>query len=413
MQTNTLGYNFGITKPLESTGSTFQLNFNNARNTSNSSSLATSFTPSLNAIWTQPLLKNFKIDANRHQIQIAKKQLDLSDAQFRQQTIQIIATVQQAYWNLALTVRQEEIQRDALKLAETQLKNNQTQVEVGTLAPIDVVTASTQVKTVRQQVSQAMQAVGKAEDAIKALTVAGPDDALWQQTIRPVESCELRPLALTLNDAVKLALTNRSEIRAYGLQKEMNDVDVKYLRNQAKPQVDLVTSYGVVGAGGSVAYFPDQNGVLQPANVAPDFIGGYGTPLGNLAKNSFPTWRVGVNISLPLRNRTAQANLGHAFETHRQIETQTRKELQAIEVEVRTAYRAAEVARMRSACGAPVCRRATLGRAGKICGGAFDDLSGADATERFSAGARCGSANPDRLQQGAGGSATCPCHHAH
>ena len=193
-----------------------------------------------------------------------------------------------------------------------------------------------------------MQAVGQAEDAIKALTVAGPDDTLWQQTIQPVESFEIRPLAVTLNDAVKLALTNRSEIRAYGLQKEMNDVEVKYLRNQTKPQVDLVTSYGVVGAGGSVAYFPDQNGVLQPANVAPEFIGGYGTALGNLAKNSFPTWRVGVNISLPLHNRMAQANLGHALETDRQIETQMRKELQAIEVEVRTAYRAADVARLRS-----------------------------------------------------------------
>lgn len=99
--TDTLTYNFGITKPLEGTGSTLQLSFNNARNVSNSSSLATSYTPSFLVTWTQPLMRNFKIDVNRQQIQIAKKKLDLSDEQFRQQTIQIIANVQQAYWGRA------------------------------------------------------------------------------------------------------------------------------------------------------------------------------------------------------------------------------------------------------------------------------------------------------------------------
>ncbi len=347
LQNDAFGYNFGYSKLVERTGGNYQINFNNSRVTSNTASLATSYDPALTATLTQPLMKNFGIDSNRHLIQIAKKKLDLSDAQFRQQVIQIITGVQEAYWNLAFAIRSEEIQRDALKLAEKQLENNREQVKVGTLAQLDVINAATQVENVRQQVFQAMQTVAQAADALKTLTVEGPADDLWTANIVPVESFELKPLMLPLPDALKLALANRPEVRQFALQKEMNELDVKFFRNQTKPQVDLTASYGLAGVGGSVASFPDQNGVLQPANVSSAFVGGYGAALRSLFDNSFPTWRVGVNISLPLRNRTAQANLGSALETGRQLDTQLRKQLQTLETDVRTAYHAVEAAKLR------------------------------------------------------------------
>jgi len=347
LQNDAFGYNLGYSKLVERTGGSYQISFNNSRVTSNAASLATSYNPALTATLTQPLMRNFSDDSNRHLVQIAKKKLDLSDAQFRQQVIQIITNVQEAYWNLAFAIRSEEIQRDALKLAEKQLENNREQAKVGTLADLDVINAAAQVESVRQQVFQAMQTVAQAADALKSLTVEGPADDLWSANIVPVESFELKPLMLPLPDALKLALANRPEVGQFGLQKEINELDVKFFRNQTKPQVDLISSYGLAGVGGSVASFPDQNGVLQPANVASGFIGGYGTALGNLFDNSFPTWRVGLNISLPLRNRTAQANLGSALETGRQIDTQLRKQLQTIETDVRTAYHAVEAAKLR------------------------------------------------------------------
>ncbi|HEU0173855.1 MAG TPA: TolC family protein [Blastocatellia bacterium] len=347
LQNDAFGYNLGYSKLVERTGGSYQINFNNSRVTSNAASLATSYNPALTATLTQPLMRNFSDDSNRHLVQIAKKKLDLSDAQFRQQVIQIITNVQEAYWNLAFAIRSEEIQRDALKLAEKQLENNREQAKVGTLADLDVINAAAQVESVRQQVFQAMQTVAQAADALKSLTVEGPADDLWSANIVPVESFELKPLMLPLPDALKLALANRPEVRQFGLQKEINELDVKFFRNQTKPQVDLIASYGLTGVGGSVASFPDQNGVLQPANVPSGFIGGYGTALGNLFDNSFPTWRLGVNISLPLRNRTAQANLGSALETGRQLDTQLRKQLQTIETDVRTAYHAVEAAKLR------------------------------------------------------------------
>src|SRR5262245_46200476 len=152
---------------------------------------------------------------------------------------------------------------------------------------------------------------------------------------------------LPLPDALKLALANRPEVRQFALQKEMNEIDVKFFRNQTKPQIDLTTSYGLTGVAGLASSFPDQNGVLQGANAPSAFVGGYGAALRNLFDNSFPTWRVGVNISLPLRNRAAQANLGSSLETSRQLDTQLRKQLQTIETDVRTAYHAVEAAKLR------------------------------------------------------------------
>jgi HAE1 family hydrophobic/amphiphilic exporter-1 len=350
LQNDAFGYNLGYSKLVEKTGGSYQINFNNSRLTSNAASLATSYNPTLTAALTQPLLKNLGFDSNRHLIQIARKKLDLSDAQFRQQVIQIITDVQEAYWNLAFAIRSEEIQRDALKLAEKQLENNLEQLKVGTLAQLDVINAAAQVENVRQQVFQAMQTVAQAADALKTLTVEGPGDDLWTANIIPVESFELKPLKLPLPDALRLALANRPEVRQFALQKEMNELDVKFFRNQTKPQVDLTASYGLVGVAGSAASFPDQNGVLQPANVPSAFVGGYGVALRNLFDNSFPTWGVGVNVSLPLRNRTAQANLGGALETGRQLDAQLRKQLQTIEADVRAAYHAVESAELR--CGA-------------------------------------------------------------
>src|SRR5262245_25110052 len=122
--TNTLTYNFGIAKYVEQTGGYYQINFNNSRVTSNTSNLSTSFNPSLGGSFTQPLLRNFRNDINRHQVRLASRRLDISDAQFRQQVIEIINTVQNAYWDLAFAIRNEQIQREAVSLASAQLQKN-------------------------------------------------------------------------------------------------------------------------------------------------------------------------------------------------------------------------------------------------------------------------------------------------
>jgi outer membrane protein len=349
LKTDSFTFNTGLTQSLEKAGGKLEISFNNSRIVSNTSSLETAYTPELTLTFTQPLLRNFKTDANRRQIRIAAKRLDLSDAQFRQQAIEIISRVQKAYWDLAFAVRDEEIKRDAVRLVEAQLANNQRQAEVGTLAPIDVISAATQLEARRQEVFQAMNTVAQAENALKALTVKSAGAELLSTRIVPIENFEAKPIEMSLTDALRLAEENRPEIRQFALQQEINGVEIEFQRNQTKPQIDLVASYGLSGTAGAPAQVTDQNGVPQPARVSPEFIGGYGASLGNLFNNDSHTARVGLSISLPLRNRMAKANLGSALATGHQLELQKERQRLAIEIEVRNAMQSVEMSRQRIA----------------------------------------------------------------
>jgi HAE1 family hydrophobic/amphiphilic exporter-1 len=384
---DSLTYNFGASKYFERWGSLVSANFNNQRQISNTSNLSTSYSPSLTFRITQPLFKNFDIDQARRNIRITKKQLALNDAQFRARVIQIILAVQQAYWDLSLAIKNEEVQRESVRLAETFLNNVKRQVEVGTQAPIEVVSAAADLEQRRQSVFQAMNQVGIAENTLKNLTADGRNDELWSSVIEPFEPFDIKPVSIPVADAIKLAHENRPEIRQLGLSEEINKIDIDFFRNQAKPQIDLIGNYSTNGSAGTPALLnvpanclnpvPDPNnpgqlacpgispvlqgntlvpGVtytpFQPATVVPtpisdQFSGGYGTALKNMFKNDFRTWSVGVQFTLPLRNRTAKAQLGKALESKRQIDLQTRQLMQNIEVEVRNAVQAVETAKMR------------------------------------------------------------------
>lgn len=339
VQRDTFTYNFGLQQLVEKGGGEYGIFFNNNRVISNVNNFTPQYGPNLTFNYTQPLFKNFKIDNNRRQIKIAKKRLDLSDATFRQRAIEIISRVQQAYWDLALAIRDEDIQRDAVKLAEAQLSNTQRQVEVGTLAQIDIVNTAAVLEGRRQNVYQAMNAVAIAENTLKSLTVESPTADLWNTQIIPVERFEIQDLKLPLPDAIKLAIENRPEMKQFHLQKEINDYDVDFFKNQTKPQIDLVGGYTMIGLSGT-----PRLGV----NPEPRFIGGYGNALGILFGNDFRQWNVGIQFNFPLRNRTAEANYGRAKETGRQLDLRTRKQMQDIEVEVRNAVQAVETAKLRN-----------------------------------------------------------------
>lgn len=396
-----LNFNFGHGGLIYRTGGDYNIAFNNVRRTSNFSLFQTEYDPSLNFTIRQPLWRNFRTDQNRNRIQINKKRLDLSDVVFRQRAIEIISQVQSAYWDLALAIRNEQISRESVKLAEVQLNNNKRQVEVGTLAPIDVVSAATQVESRRQQVFQAMTAVAQAENALKNLTVSGPNDEIWSAEIEPVEKFEIQPVTFQVGDALKLAYDNRPELKQFALQKDINKLDIDLWKNQAKPQVDLTFGYNTFGVGGtpdptngfrtSVATncsgvgllgpLPTVNGnvcvnALNPvtnasgqitgyrlnpdavntpftlttnqiANVGDNFIGGYGRGLRNLFSNDFRQWSVGLAITLPWRNRTAKANLARSVEEGKRLDIRTRQTLQTIEVEVRNAVQTVEMSKLR------------------------------------------------------------------
>ena len=360
-----------ITQRLPWQGGSVQATFDQNRATTGNLfySLNPQFTSSLNIEFTQPLFRNRKIDAERRQIRIAKRRLDLSDSQFRQRAIEIISQVERAYWDLVFARRDEEIKRESVELARTQLEHNQRLVAQGTLAPVDVVSARVEVERRTDEAEAAVEAIQRAENALKSLMLASGE--MWNAELAPVEQPQLDPSAsLPFDDALKLAFKNRPEMEQYRLRGELNKVDVDYFRDQTKPQIDLIAGYGAFGLAGKERtaanpitasqeqLFARVNQLSQLAGLsqlppfafgpAPEkFIGGYGQSLGNLFGNDYRAWRVGVSINLSLGNRTAKAHLGRALVESKQIDAERQRAEQLIEVEVRNALQAVETARRR------------------------------------------------------------------
>lgn len=327
-------------------GGSYAARFDTSRTkTSNTNATLNPQFPSLLTFtYTQPLFRNFRFDNSRRLIEIAKKNLALSDSQFRQRAIDVIAAVEQSYWNLAFSLRNLQVQIDAVKQARTQLESNQRQVEKGVLPPIDLVAANAQITTFEQNVYSAQEDVTRAENTLKTLMLAERRAAEWSRPITPVSPIDLDPPKIGLEIALTEALKGRPEITQFQASSEVNAIDERYYRNQTKPQIDIVGSYTAQGLAGSVT-------TVGTGRVPENLIGGYGTSLGNLFQLDYPSYRVGVTISLPWGNRVAEANLGRVLAEKTRIANQRAQAEQIIEAEVRNslqALRSAE-ARLRSA----------------------------------------------------------------
>jgi HAE1 family hydrophobic/amphiphilic exporter-1 len=357
-------------------GGSYRLDFSSIRSTTNNqfAALDLQYPTSLTFTFTQPLRRGRRIDGARRQIEIARKNLSLTDTQFRQRAIETITNVQRAYWDLVFALRNLQVQRDAVADARTQIEHNKRLVNEGQLAPIDIVAAEAQLSTFEQTLFSALEDVSRAENNLKSLIAVNAQAPIWSASVVPTDSVDLAPPPISLPEAMKLALDNRPELQQSTLAGEVNQIDQQYYRDQTKAQVDLVGSYGAVGLAGflnsnAINPFSSTNQIRDRVNalsalaglpllpVPPpqqlngNLLGGYGQSLTNLAANRFNNFRVGVQINLPLRNRTAEAQLGHSLVEGQRIATQREQLEQTIQVDVRNALqvlRSAE-ARLRAA----------------------------------------------------------------
>jgi outer membrane protein TolC len=331
-------------------GGNYSARFDSTRSTtSNTNSFLNPQYPTvLNFTYTQPLLRSRRFDINRRNIEIARKNLSLTDSQFRQRAIEIIALVEQAYWNLAFALRNLQVQIDAVKQARLQLESNQRLVAKGVLAPIDVVAASAQIATFEQGVYAVQEDVTRAENSLKTMLLADRTADIWGRPITPVSPITLDPPRIGLAIAVTEALKNRPELMQLTASEEINKIDQRYYRDQTKPQIDLVGSYTSQGLAGS-----ETAAAINPATglsrVPPNLVGGYFNSLGNLLVQDYPTYRVGLSISLPWGNTTAKANLGRTLVESNRIANQRAQTENVIEAEVRNSLQALRSAEARLA----------------------------------------------------------------
>ncbi len=331
-------------------GGSYSALFNSSRTTtSNTNSfLNPQFPSSLVFNYVQPLLRNRSIDNNRRIIEIAKKNVELTDAQLRQRAIEVIAAVERAYWDLVFALRNQQVQLETLSQAREQLESNRRLVESGVLAPIEIVSATAQVTTFEQTVFQAQETVTRAENTLKTLLLPDRRSPEWSRALTPVTPVDLDVPAIGLEVALTEAIRNRPEIDQLETTAEINEIDQRFYRNQTKPQIDLVGSYTAQGLAGT-----ETAAAINPATglsrVPPNLVGGYFSSLGNLAALDYPSYRVGLNISLPWGNRVAKANLGQSIVEGDRIANNRAQTEQIIEAEVRNALQTLRSAESRLA----------------------------------------------------------------
>jgi outer membrane protein len=369
--TNTGSANFSYLQGFQ-WGSNISLGFNNTHVTSNNPT--NTYTPFLASTLqfrlTQHLLQGFGFAPNRRFIQIAKTNREISDVVFRLQVTTTVDQIQNMYWDLVNAYENVKVQQDALALANKTLSDNKKQVEIGTLAPIEVVRAESTVATDQQQLTVAQTNLELQQLLMKnALSRTLVDPALADADVIPTDTMllpEVEPVVPT-QDLVDSALSRRPELAEARMNLHNTAISNKAIRNNLLPSLDLFAYYGGSGIGGDVNPIlqtcqPGQNPIsnfcFDPNRAAPPFRAahsvGYSNTLNQLVNSSAPDKGVGVTLSIPIRNRVAQA-----LQIRSELEyRQEQMRLQQIENQIRIEVRNAQFAVQQNRAGVAAAQAA-------------------------------------------------------
>jgi outer membrane protein TolC len=332
VQNDTSTYNCGINQALRWGGGDVSFQFNNNKQVTSNifANFNPTYTANFNATLTQPLLRDFRIDNTRQQLKVTAISREISDIQLRGTIATTLANVRNSYWEMVYAAQAVEVARGSLDLAEKLVEDNRARVEVGTLAPLDVVQAEAEAATRRQAVAQAEATLGTAELTLKRLIVNGTDDPLWRARITPVDRPEFRSeAALEVEGAVRKALAERTDLEQARRQIDSNDVTIAYLRNQTLPGLDLIGTYAGQGLGGTQF-------IRQGSGLGSTVIGtvplGYANAWNTLVGRDYPTWNVQMNFTYPLGGSPQEAQYARA----RVQRSQSVAQLRSLELSVAT-----------------------------------------------------------------------------
>jgi len=325
-------------------GGSFNLAFNNNRISTNQifATINPVFNSSFTGSLTQPLLRNFQWDLNRLNIKVAKKNKEISDVNFRQTVITTIAGVKELYYELIYAHDNLEAARKSLNLAKKLLDENQIKVRVGTMAPLDVVQAESEVASREGDVIVAEAALENADDNLKKAIFPKNDPVTWDLRLNPTDRPTAELVPVDMGGAIKTALEKRTDVVAARMALENTEYQAHYAKNQVLPQVDFVASYSLAGAGGTVINRGPAPDPRTPGPVLSIVPGGYGDALTHVKGFDFPTWFVGVNVSYPIQNRSAGASSARAQIALEQAQVGLRRLEMSVTAEVRSAARAVE-----------------------------------------------------------------------
>ncbi len=347
-QTNSV---FGIRQGFL-TGTQATLSWGNTRSDTNS--LRNNFNPSLTSRITvgidQPLLQGFGVAVNKRQIIRARNLRDSSNLLFKEQVITVIVLVQRLYWDLVSQQANLEAAQEALRLAEKLYEDNKRRVEIGTLAPIEIVRAEAEVAARQEVLTVAETQIQIQETLIKnALSKNGlASPSISMVRIIPTDRIEV-PASESMPELAVLtnmALAARPDIGRDRIALKNTDINLRGIKNGLKPSLDLSIDFTNNGLAGQIN--PDLvTNAGQSGVVSPFFLGGLGTSLGQVFRRNFPDYSVALQLNIPLRNRQAQADMTASLLEKRQQQIRMRQSENSIRLQVQQSIIQVQQARAR------------------------------------------------------------------
>ena len=338
-------FNFGVSSLTSWYGSSYDVRWNNTRSTT--SNLLTGFNPQLNnvlsATFQQPLLRNFKIDGARQQLIVSQKNKEITDTQLQQSITQTTRNVRNAYYDLIYAIGNLAVQRQSLQLSQQSLKDNRARVEIGTMAPLDIVQAEAEVATREEAVIIAEAAIERQQDVVRALIYNPSSPDFWTARIEPTDTMTFVPATVNTEQAVQSALSQRSDLVNARKNLEINDVNIRYFRNQSLPDVTASVNYNARATGGlQVVRARDPITGLPTGDIQSSIEKGWFNTIGTTFAGDFPGWNVQFNIAYPIGQSTQEAQLARA----RLQQTQSQRQVSSLEMaitnQVRDAARTVE-----------------------------------------------------------------------
>ena len=298
-----------------------------------------SFPSNLSFSYRQPLLKNFGRDVNRRNIVISQNNMEISGHQFKQQVIDALNDVQSRYWDLVFMEQDYKSKEEALDLALKHLERNRIQVDIGTLAPIEISQSKYNVAQREEDIIRAEAALDNARDRLKAALNVAASDQGWDVLISAKDYPTVPGTAelIDLDEAIETALKNRPDFQQQKIDILNRTIIQKYQRNQTLPDLEFQASYGWTGLGGDLYRTDPETGDRMLVDE-----GGLADSFDRLFSGDYPTWRIGLNVSYPIFNNAAKASRARAELDLHQAMVQQELLKQQIIMEVREAARAIE-----------------------------------------------------------------------
>ncbi|MCX6572224.1 MAG: TolC family protein [Candidatus Aminicenantes bacterium] len=300
-----------------------------------------SYTSRLNFALTQPLLRNFGWAISRREIIVAQNDLEVSRSQFKTILINLVYSVETAYWNLVYSVENLKTLEQALQSGRDLLVKTKKEVEVGTKAPIEVLNAEATVARREADILQAEAMVKRSQDQLKTLLNQGGDPSAKGQNLRPADTPSFKPFTITLDEAFEKAMARRPDLEVAKSTIEIKRINFRYAKNQTLPQLDLQLVKASPGISGAQFIYDPNNPFLPPT---PGDAGSAAQAFKDTFKFLYNNWTAGLTLTIPVGDVVGRANYTYAKLDLEQTQARLKNQEQQIYLEVSDAILTLETA---------------------------------------------------------------------